>query len=147
MLKKLIKYTDYDGNERSENFYFNLNKAELMDMELGTVGGMRQLLQIIVDKQDIPKIIETFKTIIYKAYGEKSADGRRFIKSKEISDSFVQTEAYSELYMSLISNPEAAAEFINGIMPADISERIAKKYAEDAAETKLSVVAPSDSQN
>ena len=131
MLKKLIKYTDYDGVERSENFFFNLSKAELMDMELGTVGGMRQLLQSIIDKQDIPKIIEAFKTIIFKAYGEKSADGRRFIKSKELSEAFSQTEAYSELYMSLISNAEEAAAFINGIVPADVSGKISEKKAEE----------------
>ena len=71
MLKKLIKYTDYDGRERSENFYFYMSKAELMEMELGTVGGMQNLIQLIIDKQDIPKIMEAFKTIILKAYGEK----------------------------------------------------------------------------
>lgn len=120
MLKKLITYTDYDGKERKENFYFNLSKAELMDMELGTIGGMKQLIDLIIDKQDIPKIVEAFKTIILKAYGEKSPDGRRFIKSKELSEAFAQTEAYSELYMSLITDAEAAAAFINGIMPQDL---------------------------
>ena len=120
MLKKLINYTDFNGNERSENFYFNLTKAEVMDMELTTIGGMRQMLQSIIDKQDIPKIIEAFKTIIFKAYGEKSPDGRRFIKSKDLSEAFSQTEAYSTLYMELISDAEAAAAFINGIVPQDI---------------------------
>lgn len=119
MLKKLIHYTDYNGVERSENFYFNLTKAELLDMELGTTGGFRQLLQNIIDKQDIPKIIDAFKTIIFKAYGEKSADGRRFVKSPELSEAFSQTEAYSNLYMELISDAEAAAAFINGIVPAE----------------------------
>ena len=70
MLKKLIKYVDYDGRERSENFYFYLNKAELMEMELGVDGGMQQMIQLIIDKQDIPKIMNAFKTIILKAYGE-----------------------------------------------------------------------------
>lgn len=132
MLKKAITYTDYNGTERTESFYFNLNKAELMDMELGTVGGMRQLLQNILDKQDIPKIIEAFKTIIFKAYGEKSPDGRRFIKSPALSEAFSQTEAYSELYMSLISDAKAAAAFINGIMPSEIADKIneAEKNAE-----------------
>lgn len=119
MLKKLIHYTDYNGVKRSENFYFNLTKAELLDMELGTTGGFRQLLQNIIDKQDIPKIIDAFKTIIFKAYGEKSADGRRFVKSPELSEAFSQTEAYSNLYMELISDAEAAAAFINGIVPAE----------------------------
>ena len=136
MLKKLIKYTDYDGRERSENFYFYMSKAELMEMELGTVGGMQNLIQLIIDKQDIPKIMEAFKTIILKAYGEKSPDGRRFIKSKELSEAFSQTEAYSNLYMELITNAEAAAAFINGIVPEDIARAAveAKKERETAEE-------------
>lgn len=124
MLKKLIKYVDYNGNERSENFYFNLNKAELMEMELGVTGGMRQLLQLIIDKQDVPKIVDAFKTIILKAYGEKSPDGRVFNKSKELSETFSHTEAYSNLYMELISDAKKAADFINGLMPADIVENM-----------------------
>lgn len=120
MIKKTITYTDYNGNERTENFYFGLNKAEIMDMELSTAGGMRNVLQLIIDKQDIPKIIDTFKRLIRMSYGEKSADGRRFIKSPELTEAFVQTEAYSELYMELLSDAEKAAAFINGIMPADV---------------------------
>lgn len=136
MLKKLIKYVDYDGRERSENFYFYMSKAELMEMELGTVGGMQNLIQLIIDKQDIPKIMEAFKTIILKAYGEKSADGRRFIKSAELSEAFSQTEAYSNLYMELITNAEAAAAFINGIVPEDVAMAAAerRKEAEKAEE-------------
>ena len=131
MLKKTISYTDYNGVQRSENFYFNLNKAELMDMELGVTGGMRQLLQIIIDKQDIPKIIDAFKDIIFKSYGEKSPDGRRFVKSKELSEAFSQTEAYSELYMELISDAEKAAAFINGIVPADVLNAQAEDETKD----------------
>lgn len=135
MLKKLIKYVDYDGRERSENFYFYMSKAELMEMELGTVGGMQNLIQLIIDKQDIPKIMEAFKTIILKAYGEKSADGRRFIKSKDLSEAFSQTEAYSNLYMELITNADAAAAFINGIVPEDVAMAAAESRKErDAAE-------------
>ena len=139
MLKKLIKYTDYDGRERSENFYFYMSKAELMEMELGTVGGMQNLIQLIIDKQDIPKIMEAFKTIILKAYGEKSPDGRRFIKSAELSEAFSQTEAYSNLYMELITNAEAAATFINGIVPEDVAAAAAnraQKEKEVAEDTK-----------
>ena len=121
MLKKLIKYTDYDGRERSENFYFYLNKAELMEMELGVDGGMQQMIQLIVDKQDIPKIMDAFKRIILKAYGEKSPDGRRFIKSKELSEAFSQTEAYSNLYIELITDAKAAADFINSIVPEEVA--------------------------
>ena len=137
MLKKTITYTDYNGTERTENFYFSLNKAEIMDMELSVTGGMRQLLQMIIDKQDIPKIIEAFKNLIKSAYGEKSPDGRRFIKSKELTEAFVQTEAYSELYMELIGDAEKAAAFINGIVPADISASIAKKNKEENGDANL----------
>lgn len=134
MLKKLIKYTDYNGNERQENFYFNLNKAELMEMELGVTGGMRQLLQLILDKQDIPKIMEAFKTIILKAYGEKSPDGRVFEKSPELSNTFAHTEAYSELYMELLSDANKAAAFINALMPADMMrEAVEAEKKEEAA--------------
>lgn len=137
MLKKLIKYTDYDGRERSENFYFYMSKAELMEMELGTVGGMQNLIQLIIDKQDIPKIMEAFKTIILKAYGEKSADGRRFIKSPELSEAFSQTEAYSNLYMELITDADAAAAFINSIVPEDIARAaIAAREKSESSEDK-----------
>ena len=133
MLKKLIKYVDYDGRERQENFYFYMSKAELMEMELGTVGGMQNLIQLIIDKQDIPKIMDAFKTIILKAYGEKSPDGRRFIKSKELSEAFSQTEAYSNLYMELITDADAAAVFINGIVPEDVAMAAEQRRKEKEA--------------
>ena len=120
MLKKLIKYTDYNGNERQENFYFNLNKAELMEMETEVTGGMRNLLNLIMEKQDIPKIMAAFKTIILKAYGEKSPDGRIFNKSEELSNAFTHTEAYNVLYMELLSDANKAAQFITSLMPEDM---------------------------
>lgn len=130
MLKKTITYTDYNGVERTENFYFALNKAEIFDMETSVTGGMRQLLQNIMDKQDIPKIIDTFKKLIRMSYGEKSPDGRRFIKSEELTEAFVQTEAYSELYMELIGDAVKAAAFINGIVPSDIAKGIEEQQKE-----------------
>ena len=143
MLQKLITYTDYNGNQRSENFYFNLTKAELMDMELGVTGGMRQLLQLIMDKQDIPKIIDAFKEIIFKAYGEKSPDGRRFVKSKELSEAFSQTEAFSDLYMELITDANAAAAFINGIVPAEIRDSMTEEeIKEENKPADASVLTP-----
>jgi len=120
MLRKLIEYTDYNGNERKENFYFNLNKAELMEMETEVTGGMRQLLTQIMEKQDVPKLMSAFKTIILKAYGEKSPDGRLFEKSEALSKAFTHTEAYNVLYMELLSDAKKAAEFIEGLMPADM---------------------------
>lgn len=122
MIKKTIEYVDYNGAKRVEDFYFNLNKAELTEMELTTEGGMSSLIQSIVNTQDVPKLIEIFKKIIIKSYGVKSPDGKRFIKSQEITDSFVQTEAYAELFMLLVTNTEEAFTFINGIMPASLGE-------------------------
>lgn len=117
MLKKTMTYTDYDGTERTEDFYFNLSKAEAIEMELGVTGGMVQMMNKIVAAQDSKKIIDIFKDIIFKAYGEKSPDGKRFIKSKELSEAFSQTEAYSDLFMELATKADSAAAFVNGIVP------------------------------
>lgn len=117
MLKKTITYEDYDGNKRTEDFYFNLSKAEILEMEMGVSGGMTQMLNRIVAEQDSEKIIKTFKEIILKAYGEKSPDGKRFIKSEELSTAFSQTEAFSQLFMELATDADAAAKFVNGIIP------------------------------
>lgn len=117
MLKKTITYTDYNEVERTEDFYFNLTKAELMEMEMGAVGGLSGMIEKIVSAKDAPAIIKVFKELVLKAYGEKSADGKRFIKSKEISDAFAQTEAYSQLFMELATDADAASKFVNGIAP------------------------------
>lgn len=117
MLKKTITYTDYNSVERTEDFYFNLTKAELMEMEIGTTGGMADMIKRIVDAKDAPAIIKIFKELVLKAYGEKSADGKRFVKSEEISNGFAQTEAYSQLFMELATDADAAAAFVNGIIP------------------------------
>lgn len=117
MLKKRIKYVDYDGNEREEDFYFNLSKAEIAEMELSTEGGIEKMIRRIVEAKDVKRIAEIFKSIIFKAYGEKSADGKRFMKSEELSIAFSQTEAYSELYVELATDADAAAAFVNGIIP------------------------------
>ena len=119
MLKKSITYYDYNGVERTEDFRFNLSKAELMEMEMSTNGGLTEMIDKIVAAQYIPAIIKVFKDLILKAYGEKSPDGKRFIKSEELSTAFAQTEAYSQLFMELATNPEEAAKFINGIIPTD----------------------------
>lgn len=123
MLKKTITYTDYNGEERREDFYFNLNKAEIMEMQMSTTGGLDELIKRIVDAKDAPAIIKIFKDLILKAYGEKSADGRLFEKErdgKRLADSFAQTEAYSILFMELATDADAAAKFVNGIVPSDM---------------------------
>lgn len=123
MIKKTITYTDYNGVERTENFYFNLSKAEIMEMEMSTDGGMAESVQKIVDAKDVPAIIRVFKDLVLKAYGVKSDDGRRFIKSKELAEAFEQTEAYSEIFMELATDADAAAKFINGIVPANLTQK------------------------
>lgn len=125
MITETIKYTDYNGVEREERFLFNLSKAEIMEMEMGTTGGLTEMIQKIVETKDAPQIIKIFKELILKAYGEKSADGKRFIKISEtgvpLSVGFSQTEAYSQLFMKLATDADAAAKFIAGIVPSDIN--------------------------
>ena len=117
MIKKTITYTDYDGNERTEDFYFNLTKAEVMEMEMMTDGGLEKTINKIIQTTDTKRIIELFKSIILKSYGEKSLDGRRFIKNDDIREAFSQTEAYSQLFMELATDAKAASEFVNGVIP------------------------------
>ena len=118
MLKKTITYTDYNEITHTETYYFNLSKAECMEMEMSTSGGLTEMINKIIETQDVPAIIKIFKDLILKAYGVKSPDGKRFIKSEELSTAFAQTEAYSVLFMELATNAEEAAVFVNGIMPS-----------------------------
>lgn len=134
MLKETITYTNFDGVEVKEDFYFNLTKAEIAQMQLEEKGGLAAKLQSIVDEKDPSKIIVVFKDLILKAYGEKSPDGKYFLKSEEIRRKFEATQAYSDFYMKLISDPDKAAAFIKAIVPQDLStEKPAEKLAEIAA--------------
>lgn len=117
MLKKTITYTDFNNVERSEDFYFNLTQAEVMEMEMSTVGGLSEMIQRIIAAQDTPSIIKVFKDLVLKSYGEKSPDGKRFIKTPELAEAFSQTEAYSVLFMELATDADSAAAFVNGIIP------------------------------
>lgn len=119
MLKETITYPDYNGAQRTEDFYFNLTKAESMEMEMSTLGGLSEMIRKIVAAQDTPAIVKIFKELILKSYGEKSPDGKRFIKSEELSKAFSETEAYSVLFMKLATDADAAAKFVNGIVPND----------------------------
>lgn len=117
MLVKTIKYTDYDNNEREESFRFNLNEAELIELQESVPGGMENLIKSVVEAQDRPQVMKIFKKVIMLSYGEKSADGKRFTKSEELSTAFVQTEAYNKLIMEILTSENAAADFINAIIP------------------------------
>ena len=129
MIKKTVTYTDYNGVERTENYYFNLSKADVMEMEMSTEGGMAESIQKIVDAKDAPAIIRVFKDLVRKAHGVKSDDGRRFMKTKpdgsRYADDFKETEAYSQIFMELATDADAAAKFVNGIVPADLAQKAA----------------------
>lgn len=126
MVVKKIKYTDFNGVEREEEFMFNLTEAEITEMELTIDGGLSDSINKIISAQNIPEIIKTFKMLLLKSYGEKSADGRRFIKSEELTEAFTQTNAYSQLFMELATDDEAGIAFINGIIPDSMRERVAE---------------------
>ena len=130
MLKKTITYTDYNGVERTEDFHFNLTKAEIMEMELTATGGLADMIQRVVKAKDQVAIIKVFKDLILKAYGEKTPDGKRLVKSEEVSAAFSQTEAYSQLFMELALDDKAAADFINHVVPADMAKAAAEKMPE-----------------
>lgn len=121
MYKKTITYTDFNGVERTEDFYFHFTKAELMDLNLSTDGGLLEIIKTIVKAKDTPELVKLFKKTILLAYGIKSEDGRRFKKSDEIREDFLSTEAYSEIYMQLATDADEAAKFINGVLPADLA--------------------------
>ena len=117
MVKKTIKYTDYNGTEREEDYYFNLSKVELLEMEMSAEGGLENKIKKIVESDDKAEIVKYFKEIIKKSFGKKSEDGKRFIKNPKDFEEFEQTEAYVNLFMELATNADAGANFINGIIP------------------------------
>lgn len=132
MIKKTFTYTDFNGVERTDECWFHLSKAEIIEMEMSTVGGLTTMINKIVATQDAPSMFRIVKELVLKAYGEKSADGRRFVKSPELSEAFSQTEAYSQLIMEFMTDAEAAAKFINGIVPADVAKEAAKVSNQNA---------------
>jgi hypothetical protein len=144
MLKKTITYEDFNGETVSEDFFFHLSKAELVELEMSHLGGLSESLQKIIDAEDNKQIIAEFKNIILTAYGKRSSDGRRFTKNQELRDEFISTEAYSALFMELVTDTDAAIEFINGIIPAGMTEEAAKAAGIDPKTTPLIVVEDKD---
>lgn len=124
MIKKTITYTDYEGEQRTEDFYFNLSKAELLEMDASADGGMEKQLNKIVASRNTKDLFGFFKDLILRSYGEKSMDGKRFIKSPELSKEFSQTEAFSEMVMSLLSDDKAATDFITGVIPSSLAKEV-----------------------
>jgi hypothetical protein len=131
VLKKTITYENFNGETVVEDFFFHLSKAELVEMEMSVEGGLSESLQKIVAEEDTRKIVEEFKRIILKAYGVKSLDGRRFIKNQQLREEFESTEAYSTLFMDLVTNVDAAIEFVNGIVPQGMVDEATKVVQTD----------------
>lgn len=127
MYVKEMEYTDFNGVARKEKFYFNLTKAEILDLELGKAGGLTEYIKKIVEAQDTPTIMALFKTLLLKSYGVKSDDGRRFIKNDQVREEFEQTQAFSDLYMLLALNDDEASKFVNAIVPEDMRVSEAQK--------------------
>ena len=127
MLEKKIKYTDYLGNEREETWNFHLTDAELTEWQLSETGGLTAMITRISETQDVPKLIELYKTLILKTVGKLDADGRRFRKTDEIRQEFQETGAYSELYMELATVEGAGAAFVNGL----ISDKLRKAMEDE----------------
>lgn len=137
MLKKTITYTDYDGNERTEDYWFHLNKVDVMEMEASEDGGYSEMLKKMVEEKNVPLMMKTFKTLILKSVGIKSEDGKHFRKPEGYAEDFASTEAYSVLFAELCTNAESAISFISGILPLDAQQRkeLMSKVTELPAET------------
>ena len=116
MFKYEIAYTDYNGEKRKDWAYFNLSRAELMEMELSTTAGVEEMIRMLIATKDNAKIVQIYKDLILKSYGIKSEDGRRFIKSQALREEFEQSEAYSEFFMQMMTNSELQNEFINKVV-------------------------------
>lgn len=140
MLKESVTYIDYNENERTDELYFNLTDAEVMELELSTPGGLAGMINRVVAAQDQPTIIKIFKDFILKAYGVKSPDGKRFIKNEEVRAEFEQSEAYSILFMRLATDANYAAKFVNGIISAEKRQAIAQGVNGNAAKPVLTPV-------
>lgn len=129
MYKKTIKFTDYNGTEREEDFFFNLNESETIKWEYSYPGGFSAMMVRITQAQDIKEIIDVFEELIRQSYGEKSPDGREFVKSPKLVERFMQTEAYNKMFMELCSDSKAAADFFNNVLPESIRSEAAKEAA------------------
>lgn len=136
MYTKRIQYEDWNGELREEDFRFNLSKSDIVEMEANTEGGLENYIKEISEKLDAKKIMEFTKMFILKSYGEKSLDGKRFMRSDEISKAFSETPAYDKLFMELVTDADALADFIANVIPKDVREQ-AQKVANNQNGPKL----------
>lgn len=140
MLKKKVTYEDFNGQTRTEDFYFNLTKAELMEMETSVNGGLSEMLKQVIGSDDKPTLVRIFKDLVLRSYGERSLDGKRFIKNDEIREAFSQTQAYSDIFMELATDDKVATEFIKGIVPSDLAAEVTKNGGIPELESGLSKI-------
>ena len=126
MLRKEVKYKDFDGNDRKDVLWFHLNEVEITEMDLETSGGLVKYMESIIDTNDVNQLIAIFKDLLIRSYGERSMDGKHFYKDDKIRNEFVSSAAYPVLYMEMVSDADKAVEFINGIVPSNIREQMAK---------------------
>lgn len=151
MYIKTIEYKDYSGNQRKEDFYFSFNEAEIMEMELSTEGGFDQWITRIANAQNTPELIKLFKSLILMSYGERSLDGKKFIKKdpvtgRPLAEEFEQSAAYPVLFMELATNTEAATEFINKVIPENAAEAVEKAKADGSLDEVQSKIYPISSK-
>jgi hypothetical protein len=157
VLKKTITYKSFDGEQEfTEDFYFHLSKAELVELETSRPGGLSEWVKQIVKTEDVNQIVPEFKKLLLMTYGKRSDDGRRFIKNQQLRDEFASTEAFSELFIELVSDADKAAAFVNGILPSGLEEQVAKmerepnraerRHPETISET-VGDIAPGESRN
>ena len=136
MYKITETYTDYDDNQRTEDFYFNYSEAELTDLQFSVSGGLAGMIDKIIKTNDMPKLVELFRELIQKAYGEKSNDGRRFMKFQELTKEFTETVAYSQIYMRLATDSKAAQEFINKVVPKSMKDKMQQANQQNVVSMK-----------
>lgn len=142
MYKKTVTYKDYNGVERTEDFYFNLSAAELAELTFSVNGGLQNYIQRIIDAQDMPAIVKEFKQLVLLSYGEKDESGKYFMKSEEISNKFASTEAYSQIFMELAMDDKKASEFVNAIVPQETIEELEKRAKAEETNSDRQDVAP-----
>ena len=136
MFSRTFEYTGYDGQPHKDTWWFNLSEAELYKLELSNLGGMNGMMNRLLRESKPGEIVEVFESLILSAVGERSVDGRKFIKNQEIRDDFYQSKAYSDLFVELVSSGEKLAEFLKGAIPAEVAAELAKAEEADKEENK-----------
>lgn len=133
MFKKTVTYKDYNDVERTETYHFHFSEAEILDMEMSVEGGFAERVQKIIDANDQTKLMKVIQKFVIDAYGVKSEDGKRFIKNEQVKTEFIESPAYSKIWMELVTNDQVAADFINNVIPADMKDQLASIAAKKAA--------------